>query len=300
MQVTPDGALLTMDKNRDACEQPYRDLKQSWAHRALEECQVWSRHHAMAHAPSAARHPRISADNHLPPAGQVLPEAALAAHRQPSSHRRSNDPDHHHKSTEKRDRTLIRDCSKDTCVVKGTEYPDSKVIPGNKPVPLRWPDGTAVKDPYGNEVSGPQWGDFRKLAEQAGKDALRALAPEPLSLEPDSAGAALGKYIDTVISYMSKFRHNGPQDYQRLQSDDGKTIFTKDYRHFTNIAIGYVGAAMGLSASEVARISHSYCVAKGCSFSPEEPKSARYYTLPIVNVADYRIGAQLYRAEHPK
>jgi len=169
----------------------------------------------------------------------------------------------------------INDCSKEKCMVKGTQYKDSTEIPGNKPVPLLHPDGKPVLGPDGKPVFGPDRVDLEKIA----------------------ADVREHKGMLSLPQSLLNFRHSGAWDFQRVQSDDGKPIWTEKYQQFSNIAIGYLLSAQGLSFERMTQAADVYCRFK-CNY--DEPRSKDYPNLADRQVKDIKIGVDLYRERHPE
>ncbi len=175
----------------------------------------------------------------------------------------------------------IDDCSKEKCIVNGKQYTNSTDIPGNHPKPLRHNDGTAVLDPFGKPVIGPDLVDLDQVVADLNKRSSWLRLPSAL----------LGS------------RHGGEFDFQRITSDDvpgvgARSIFTQQYQNFANVGVGYVLASQGLSLDQIRSYSNTYCWMKGCSYN--EPMSKQYPSLPERQVRDMEIGVNLYKERHPQ
>ncbi len=166
---------------------------------------------------------------------------------------------------------INRDCGTKTCTVKGSKYTSNFAIPGNEPVLLTHQSGSAVEGPDGMPVNGPRRANLDFIGHE-------------FSLYGPNGG---------LLPLAAKFKHNGQYDFQRMQTDNG-ALFTMPYRHFTNIAIGFAGAAAGIGPDVVASMANYYCTNK-CQFSKSEQKSDRYPALPLLNVKDLEIGMQLWK-----
>jgi len=173
------------------------------------------------------------------------------------------------------DKGQISDCSADKCVVKGKQYQDSTDIPGNHPKPLLHADGKPVLGPDGKPVFGPDRIDLDKIA-TAARDNQNLL---------------------TIPEALINFRHSGQWDFQRMQSDDGRAIFTKDYQNFANIGIGYILGALGMNLKDMSQYADTYCKYRCVQY--DEPKSPQYPHLADRQVKDFQIGMALYKERHP-
>jgi hypothetical protein len=196
------------------------------------------------------------------------------------------------------DPTIIRDCSQQSCRVNGINYADNFAIPGNERVPLLHPDHRPVLDPSGKPVYQPSRTSLDALARQARAEATANAAiqtPILVSLAGPLAGLAGPVVAPTEV--LAKFVHNGPWDFQRLRTDDSRTVFTNDYKDFSNIAIGYVGASLGIDPVKLTYISEQYCETTHCHF--REPMAKPPFShLPARDVADFAIGYNLWVERH--
>jgi hypothetical protein len=201
-------------------------------------------------------------------------------------------------SAREQDPTIIRDCSQGPCLVKGHNYTDNFAIPGNERVPLYHPDRRPVLDPSGKQVYQPSRASLDSLAAQARSEAAsNAMTQTPILVSLAGPIAGLAGPVMAPTEVLAKFMHNGPWDFQRLRSDDSRTIFTNDYKDFSNIAIGYVGASLGIDPSKITYISDQYCQATHCHF--REPMAKPPYShLPARDVADFAIGYNLWIERH--
>jgi hypothetical protein len=168
----------------------------------------------------------------------------------------------------------INDCATDKCMVGGKQYKDSTEIPGNQPKPLLHPDGSAVLGPDGKPIYGPDRIDLDKIATEARNNK--------------------GWFSEQKAAL--NFRHSGDWDFQRMKSDDGRPIFTKEYQNFANIGIGYIMGALGVSMDKMSGYADTYCKFK-CSYN--EPMSPQYPHLAERQVKDFQIGFNLYKERHP-
>ena len=159
---------------------------------------------------------------------------------------------------------LIRDCASEACVVNGVRYKSNLDIPGNEPVPLIGADGKRVLDSAGQPMNGPSRANLDKVTE---------------SLKADIGNA-------------TKFRQGGDWDFQRVKDDSGNYIFTKQYREFANVAIGYAFAGKGIGWWETAAVADIYAW-KNSTFGRESMDSV-FRHLPSALTYDYAAGANLW------
>ncbi len=159
---------------------------------------------------------------------------------------------------------LIRDCASEVCVVGGVRYKSSLDILGNAPVPLIGADGRQVLDSAGQALFGPSRANLDKVT----------------------------KSLQSDIGNATKFRQGGDWDFQRVKDDNGNYIFTKQYREFANVAIGYAFAGKGIGWWGTAAIADVYAW-KNSTFG-SEPRDSVFRHLPTALTYDYSTGANLW------
>lgn len=174
-----------------------------------------------------------------------------------------------------RPRGQIDDCSKDKCVVNGKQYKNNTDIPGNHPKPLFHRDGKPVIDPEGKPVFGPDSADLEKITKDL---------------------AAHRNWFTTPTA-VANFRHSGKWDFQRVENDDGRPIWTEKYQNYSNIAVGYILGSLGMNLKEMGFYANTYCGIKHCDYG--EKRSPQFPNIADRQVKDFQIGLDLYKENHP-
>ena len=125
------------------------------------------------------------------------------------------------------------------------------------------------------------------MMSKLGRSGQPMLAPSRANLDK------VTELLQSDIGNATKFRQGGEWDIQRVKDDSGNYIFTKQYREFANVAVGYAFMGKGIGWWETAVIADLYAW-KNSSFSKFESMDSAFRHLPKALTYDYATGAKLY------